>query len=169
MGCCAFCFPGVNVLEFKALLKHIKFESFFMVSTVLSLGSAMISNNVSGWLISLIPSATLSLPVLTAFVALSTFALLLIVPVGPSLVTIMSVPVISLALGMGASPALVMLAFCFCVGNSYLLPLDTVPLLTYGTGYYTIGDMVKSSLPLQICIVIIMSLWIPLMGRVLGL
>ncbi|MDR0473721.1 MAG: hypothetical protein LBH43_08655, partial [Treponema sp.] len=132
-------------------------------------GSAMISNNVSGWLISLIPSATLSLPVLTAFVAVSTFALLLIVPVGPSLVTIMSVPVISLALGMGASPALAIITFAFCVGNSYLLPLDTVPLLTYGTGYYSIGDMIKSSLPLQICIVIIMSLWIPLMGRVLGL
>jgi sodium-dependent dicarboxylate transporter 2/3/5 len=169
MGCCAFCFPGINVLEFKTFLKHINLESFFLVGTVLSLGSAMISNDVSGWLISLIPAVTLSTPLLIAFVAASTFALLLIIPVGPSLITIMSFPYITLALSMGGSPALVMITFGFCVCNSYLLPLDTVPLLTYGTGYYSIGDMVRSSLPLQICIVVIMAFWIPMMGRVLGL
>jgi sodium-dependent dicarboxylate transporter 2/3/5 len=169
LGCCAFCFPGIKVMEFKTFLKNINLESFFLVGTVLSLGSAMISNTVTDWLIALIPAITVPTPILISFVAAFTFALLFIVPVGPSLITIMSVPFISLALSMGASPALVMITFGFCVCNSYLLPLDTVPLLTYSTGYYSITDMVKSSLPLQICIVLIVTLWIPLMGWFLGL
>ncbi|MDR1318212.1 MAG: anion permease [Treponema sp.] len=168
-GCCAFCLPGINVLKFKTFLENVSWESFFLVGTVLSLGSAMVSNNVSDWLISLIPPMTLSTPVLTGFIVFVTFALLVFIPVAPSLVTFMSLPFITLAAGMGVSPVLIMLVFGLCVANCYLLPLDTVPLLTYSTGYYSMTDMMKSTLPLQICIVVVMSLWMPLIGRILGL
>jgi sodium-dependent dicarboxylate transporter 2/3/5 len=168
-GCCAFCLPGIKVLKFTTFLEHISWPSFFLVGTVLSLGSAMVSNKVSDWLISLIPAMFLSVPVLIAFVTFITFILLVIIPVAPSLVTFMSLPFITLAAGMGVSPVLIMLAFGLCVANCYLLPLDTVPLLTYSTGYYSMTDMMKSTLPLQICIIIVMSLWMPLVGRLLGL
>jgi sodium-dependent dicarboxylate transporter 2/3/5 len=168
-GCCVFCLPGINVLKFKTFLGHVSWESFFLVGTVLSLGSAMVSNKVSDWLISLIPTLILSAPLLIAFVTFCTFLLLVIIPVAPSLVTFMSLPFITLAAGMGVSPVLIMLSFGLCVANCYLLPLDTVPLLTYGTGYYSMTDMMKSTLPLQICIVIVMSLWMPLIGKLLGL
>ncbi|MDR1588004.1 MAG: hypothetical protein LBS57_11160, partial [Treponema sp.] len=168
-GCCAFCLPGINVLKFKTFLEHISWESFFLVGTVLSLGSAMVSNKVSDWLISLIPTLILPVPLLIAFVTALTFILLVIIPVAPSLVTFMSLPFITLAAGMGVSPVLIMLVFGLCVANCYLLPLDTVPLLTYSTGYYSMTDMMKSTLPLQICIIVVMSLWMPLIGRILGL
>jgi sodium-dependent dicarboxylate transporter 2/3/5 len=168
-GCCLFCLPGIKVLNFKTFLDQVSWESFFLVGTVLSLGSAMVSNKVSEWLVSQIPEMTLSAPLLVAFVTALTFLLLVVIPVAPSLVTFMSFPFITLAAGMGISPVLVMLAFGLCVANCYLLPLDTVPLLTYSTGYYSMTDMMKSTLLLQLCIVIIMSLWIPLIGRILGL
>jgi sodium-dependent dicarboxylate transporter 2/3/5 len=81
----------------------------------------------------------------------------------------MSLPFITLAAGMGVSSVLIMLVFGLCVANCYLLPLDTVPLLTYSAGYYSMTDMMKSTLPLQICIIIVMSLWMPLIGNILGL
>jgi sodium-dependent dicarboxylate transporter 2/3/5 len=168
-GCCVFCLPGINVLKFKTFLEHVSWESFFLVGTVLSLGSAMVSNKVSDWLISLIPTLILPAPLLIAFVTFFTFLLLVIIPVAPSLVTFMSLPFITLAAGMGVSPVLIMFSFGLCVANCYLLPLDTVPLLTYSTGYYSMTDMMKSTLPLQICIVIVLSLWMPFIGRILGL
>jgi sodium-dependent dicarboxylate transporter 2/3/5 len=168
-GCCAFCLPGIRVLNFKTFLDHVSWPSFFLVGTVLSLGSAMVSNKVSDWLISLIPALTFSAPLLIAFVTFFTFLLLVVIPVAPSLVAFMSLPFISLAAGMGVSPVLIMLSFGFCVANCYLLPLDTVPLLTYSTGYYSMTDMLKSTLPLQIWFVIIMSLWMPFIGKILGL
>jgi sodium-dependent dicarboxylate transporter 2/3/5 len=106
---------------------------------------------------------------LVAFVSALSFVLLVIIPVAPSLVTFMALPFITLAAGMGISPVLIMLAFGLCVANCYLLPLDTVPLLTYSTGYYSMTDMMKSTLPLQVCIVIVLSLWIPVIGKILAL
>ncbi|MDR1249091.1 MAG: anion permease [Treponema sp.] len=168
-GCCVFCLPGIRVLQFKTFLEHISWESFFLVGTVLSLGSAMVSNKVSDWLISLLPALILPAPLLVAFVTLCTFLLLVIIPVAPSLVTFMALPFITLAAGMGVSPPLIMLSFGLCVANCYLLPLDTVPLLTYSTGYYSMTDMMKSALPLQLCIIMVMSLWMPFIGKILGL
>jgi sodium-dependent dicarboxylate transporter 2/3/5 len=168
-GACAFCLPGIRVLTFKTFLDHVSWPSFFLVGTVLSLGSAMVANKVSDWLITLIPAFVVSVPLLIAFVTVFTFLLLVIIPVAPSLVTFMSLPYISLAVGMGVSPELIMLCFGLCVANCYLLPLDTVPLLTYSVGYYSMTDMMKSTLPLQVCLVVIMSLWMPFIGKILGL
>jgi sodium-dependent dicarboxylate transporter 2/3/5 len=129
----------------------------------------MVANKVSEWIISLIPDMTLGPPILVGFVVAGTFLLLIIIPVAPSLVTFMSLPIITLAAGMGFSPVLIMLAFGLCVANCYLLPLDTVPMLTYSAGYYSMIDMMKSTLPLQLCITVILSLWIPFIGGILGM
>lgn len=94
---------------------------------------------------------------------------LVIIPVAPSLVTIMVPPLVALAAGASVAPALVILACALCACNCYLLPLDTVTLLTYGTGYYSMTDMAKSTLPLQIWIVVIVSLWLPVVGKLFGI
>jgi sodium-dependent dicarboxylate transporter 2/3/5 len=169
LGCCLFCLPGIRVLKFSDFRDSVSWDAFFLVGTVLSIGSAMVTNRVSEWIISLIPAITLTTPLLVGFVVTLTFLLLVIIPVAPSLVTFMSLPIISLAAGMGISPVLIMLAFGLCVANCYLIPLDTVPMLTYSAGYYSMTDMMKSTMPLQICIIIIMSLWIPFIGRILGI
>jgi sodium-dependent dicarboxylate transporter 2/3/5 len=169
LGCCAFCLPGIRVLKFSTFRDSVSWDAFFLVGTVLSVGQAMVANKVSEWIISLIPAMTLSPPLLVGFVVALTFLLLVIIPVAPSLVTFMSLPIITLAAGMGASPVLIMLAFGLCVANCYLLPLDTVPMLTYSAGYYSMTDMMKSTLPLQLCIIVILSLWVPFIGGVLGM
>jgi sodium-dependent dicarboxylate transporter 2/3/5 len=169
LGCCLFCLPGIRVLKFSDFRDSVSWDAFFLVGTVLSIGSAMVTNRVSEWIISLIPAVTLTTPLLVGFVVTLTFLLLVIIPVAPSLVTFMSLPIISLAAGMAVSPVLIMLAFGLCVANCYLIPLDTVPMLTYSAGYYSMTDMMKSTLPLQICIIIIISLWVPFIGRILGM
>lgn len=81
----------------------------------------------------------------------------------------MAVPLISIALGANVSPALVMLTAALCAGNCYLLPLDTVPLITYSKGYYSMTDMAKSTAFLQLAMVILCALWLPLIGAIVGL
>ena len=74
----------------------------------------------------------------------------------------------SAALGFALSAA-IMLAAALCAGNCYLLPLDTVPLITYAKGYYSMTDMAKSTAFLQIAMVILCALWLPLVGGMMGL
>ena len=168
-GACVFCIPQLKTLRFDTFANSIGWDSVFLIATVLSLGDLMVSNGVSGWIVSILPVMSIPLPMLIAFAATLLFAMLVIIPVAPSLITIMAPPLIVLAVGAGASPAIVILVSAICGCCCFLLPLDTVPLLTYGKGYYSIKDMFVSSLPIQIFMVIVMSLWLPVIGRALGL
>ena len=169
IGACLLFLPKIDVLEWKSFSRSVSWDSFFLVGTVLSMGGAMVSNGVSEWIITLLPTMQMSVYGLTAFAVGLIFIMLIIIPVAPSLVTLMASPLIALAAGLGYAPAFIMLTLGLCAANCYLLPLDTVTLLTYGTGYYSMLDMPKSTLPLQVFIVAVMCVWIPVACRWLGM
>lgn len=169
LGCALFFFPGIEVLEIRNFLRNMSWDAFFLVATVLSLGNAMIDNGVSERIAGLMPEIRVGVVGLVAFTAALIFLLLIVVPVAPSLVTIMTAPLVALASGAGVTPAFLMITCAVCACNCYLLPLDTVPLLTYSKGYYRMTDMMKSSLPTQIWIVASVTLWLPVAGKLTGM
>ena len=169
LGCCVLCIPKLKVLKFDSFASSIGWDSVFLIATVISLGNLMVSNGVSEFIISVLPVLTVPTPLLIAFAAALFFALLVFIPVAPSLVVIMSAPLIALALSAGSSPALIMMVAAIAGCACFLLPLDTVPLLTYSKGYYSIKDMFISSLPIQIFMIIAMSVWLTLAGGWLGM
>jgi len=169
LGCCVMFLPGVEVLDVKTFLRENSWDAFFLVGSVISIANAMITNGVSAAIANAIPAMNVGLPILLAFTAVLIFVTLVVIPVASSMIPIMAVPLIAIATGAGASPALIMLAAALCAGNCYLLPLDTVPLITYAKGYYSMTDMAKSTLWLQIAMVILCALWLPLVGGMMGL
>jgi len=169
LGCCVMFLPGVEVLDVKTFLRENSWDAFFLVGSVISIANAMITNGVSAAIANAIPAMNVGLPLLLAFTAVLIFVTLVVIPVASSMIPIMAVPLIAIATGAGASPALIMLAAALCAGNCYLLPLDTVPLITYAKGYYSMIDMAKSTAWLQIAMVILCALWLPLVGSMMGL
>lgn len=168
VGCCIFCLPFTKILDFKTYVSEISWTSYFLMATVLSLGGAMVSNGVSQWISTLMPTLSLPVPITIFITTAICFAVLIIIPVSPSMVTIMASPLIAFAAAAGLAPEIIMLVCGICACDCFLLPLDTVPLLTYGTGYYSITDMVKSSLPAVLILCLLMSLWLPIVGKVFG-
>ena len=124
---------------------------------------------MSGWFISLLPALSVPVPVLIAFVVALMFIMLLLIPVATSLVTVMAPALIAIAVSASVPPALVMLAAAICACNCYLLPLDTVTLLTYSKGYYSMTDMAKSTFFLQMFVLVAVSLWLPVAASLCGL
>lgn len=169
IGCCIMFLPGVDVLKVDVFLKENSWDAFFLVGAVLTISSAMIKNGVSSSIAASLPVLNAPLPVMVGFAAVLIFASLILVPVATSLIPIMTVPLISLAVSSGISPAVIVLTGALCAGNCYLLPLDTVPLITYSKGYYSITDMMKSTALLQICMVVLVSIWIPIVARMTGI
>jgi len=158
LGTCIMFFPGVDVLEWKPFIKNVNFDPVFLLGTVLSIGNAMGENGVSGWIASLFPSAPMSLPALMLFTVALVLCILIIMPVAPSVVMFLALPLMALAQSTGHSPALVLMTLGMASGNCYLLPLDTIPLITYGSGYYSMLDLPKSTFFLQIYILILLPL-----------
>ncbi len=170
LGCCVMFLPGIEILEIRDFLKkEVSWDSFFLVGAVLSIGSAMVNNGVSAWIQTLLPTAPMSMPVFLGFVAVLIFAMLVVIPVAPSLVTLMAAPLIAMSTANGYSAELVILVLGLVAANCYLLPLDTVTLLTYGTGYYSMTDMPKSTIWIQLFMVVLMAGLVPLLGMLMGI
>ncbi len=168
LGCCVMFLPGIEVLDIKTFLRDNSWDAFFLVGSVISIANCMISNGVSTAIASAIPALSVSLPVLIAFTAVLIFVTLVIIPVASSMIPIMAAPLVAVATGAGVSPAMILLAAALCAGNCYLLPLDTVPLITYSKGYYSMTDMAKSTIWMQLAMVALCALWIPLVGMMVG-
>lgn len=168
LGCCVMFLPGVEVLDLDTFLKENSWDAFFLVGTVLSISAAMIGNGVSAAIAGAIPAFQASSFVLIAFVAALVFIALIFIPVATSMIPIMAIPLIALAQGAGVSPALIMMTAAICACNCYLLPLDTVPLITYSKGYYSMTDMAKSTIFLQLATIILSAVWLSLIGGLIG-
>ena len=166
LGCAILFFPGMEILEVKVFLRENSWDAFFLVGCVLSISMAMIRNGVSEAIASAIPAINTGSVLLIMLVAVIIFVILVFIPVATSMIPIMAIPLVSLAQNAGVSPALIMMTAAICACNCYLLPLDTVPLITYAKGYYSMTDMAKSTIFLQIAIVILCGLWLPIIGGI---
>ena len=166
LGACVFMLPGMRIIKLETFIKENSWDAFFLMASVLSISRAMIDNGVSALIAQSIPALNMPLFLLIAFSAILIFVSLLIIPVAPSLLPIMAMPLASIAVATGASPVLVLLTAGLCGANCYLLPLDTVPIITYSKGYYSMTDMAKSTIFLQLAMIVFVMLWLPLVGMV---
>ncbi|MEG2286004.1 MAG: sodium:sulfate symporter, partial [Eubacterium sp.] len=114
---------------------------------------------------------SLSLPLfgIVFIVCLIVFVMLLVIPVAPALIAVLAPAMISFAVTTNSSPAILVMAMGICASNCYLFPLDTVPLITYSTGYYSMMDMPKSTFFIQLTLGILVALWLPIMGNWIGI
>lgn len=163
-------FPGYEIMTWKEYTENVSWTSFFLIGTMMSLGNALVANGASDWIVNLFfkKDLSLALPLLIAMICLVVFVLLIPIPIGPVLVTMLGVPFISLAETWGFSPVYLILPLVICASCCFILPLDTVPLLTYSTGYYKMTDMPKVSVILQLFITVLIMIWLPVVLPILG-
>lgn len=171
LGSVLFLMPGINVLSWDKFLAGINWHIIFLSGTILSLANALVAHDISAWLFEALYPSHLALEVhmLVGFAAVAAFVMLLLITSAPALITVLAGPFVAIALANGVPPAFLIITLAFCAGNCYLFPLDTVQLLTYSKGYYGMTDMGKSTIFLQIAIVLILAFWLPFMGGVLRL
>lgn len=166
IGCGVFCLPKFGVLSAKEFFQKVSWDAIFLVGTVLSLASALVANGVSDKMISMLPDMGNSQLLIYFGIAAITFILLVFIPVAPSLVALFTPVVIHIALSANMNPALAVMLCAMCAGQCYLFPLDTVCLLSYSHGYYKMFEMPKMTAVLQVCFVVICSLFIYGIGTV---
>ena len=171
LGAVFLMLPGIEIITPKKFVESINWDIIFISGTVLSLAAAFIQNGVSEWLLELFLNINLDLHVslLVGIAALSAFLLLTVFTSAPALITVLAAPFVAVALAGGIPPGFLIIALAICSGNCYLLPLDTVQLITYSKGYYSMTDMGKSTVFLQLALIVLLALWIPFAGEIVGI
>ena len=152
-------------------MKAVSWISFILIGTVLCIANTIVANGVSEWFVNYVLPSSLSFSLMGGvfFVSVMCFVIMLIVPVAPALIGVLTPVIISLAATTGINPALLIIALGLCAGNCYLFPIDTIPLITYTAGYYKMTDMPKAAIWLQIAFVGLATLWLPIAGKLVGL
>lgn len=160
LGAVAMFLPGVGIFRsWKEVESRTAWDSLLMIGGVTSLGAASANSGLAKWIVDLSMGGVQAWPAAPLIAAISLFIVLihLAVPVNPAIVAAIVPPVAQLALSTGQNPALYALPVVFTASCAFLLPLDAVPLVTYGLGYYRPIDMFRPGALVSLAWVVLMT------------
>jgi sodium-dependent dicarboxylate transporter 2/3/5 len=170
LGMVCFFLPGVKVLNWQKFNANASWDILFMIGGVSALAAGVLSTGAANWVVNSLLANAASWPTLVTIIFMSaiTCFLHILIPSGPAVAGLTTIPMISVALMCGISPTVAAVTTAFWGGVTFVLPMDSVPLLTYGYGYYKMGDMVKSGIPLSLIGILIIALGAPPILGLLG-
>ncbi|MGH9385851.1 MAG: SLC13 family permease, partial [Vicinamibacterales bacterium] len=144
LGAVVMFLPGMRLFtSWKEAERGTAWDTLLMIGSVTSLGAVSASSGLAKWLVDSSFGGLADWPLAAILAAISAFIVVihLIVPINPAIVASMVPPIVLLATSTGQNPALYGLPVVFTASCAFLLPLDAVPLVTYGKGYYRMFDM----------------------------
>jgi sodium-dependent dicarboxylate transporter 2/3/5 len=171
LGAAAMFLPGIGLFAtWQEVERGIAWDALLMIGAVTSLGVLSASSGLAKWLVDLSLGGMETWPVALILGAVSAFIVIvhLPVPINPAIVAAMVPPIVLLAASTNHNPALYGLPVVFTASCAFLLPLDAVPLVTYGKGYYRMFDMLVPGLIISVAWVVAMTVVMLLIGPVVG-
>lgn len=169
LGVVVMMLPKIGVMEPKDFMSSVNWNLFLTIGTLMGLTSLLKTNGVIKWVASVLPLSGLEVsPMLfTLILCLLCFLMLIVFPVGPALVMALLGPVVAIGVSVGINPAMLMVAVCICCCNCFLLPVDAIPLYCYNYGYFTSGELTKTTIWIQVVLAIITAVWLPIAANLL--
>jgi sodium-dependent dicarboxylate transporter 2/3/5 len=169
-GAVAMFLPFINILDWKQAQAATGWDALLLLGGVTSLGGASVATGLAQWVVdsSLGGIADWSQVSVIALISAFTVVIHLALPINPVIVTVLIPPLTILAQSTGVNPALYALPVAFTASCAFLLPIDAVPLLTYGKGYYKMFDMFPPGVVLSVIWVILMTALLAIVGPMLG-
>lgn len=156
--------PWVNAFNWKEFMEGVHWEIFLMGGASISLGNLAQKTGIvklfADWCQEGFTNITA--PVLIGIIGIMVTLVLIVIPVGPATVSMLTMPVYAMASALGVNPVMAVITVGIFASNSSILPLNSVMLLSYTKGYWKTFEMTKIGIIVSICWVVLASLWIPL-------
>ncbi len=170
-GALVMLLPGVRLFTWKEAERATGWDALLMIGGVTSLGVASVKTGLAKWLVTSMLGGIGGLSALWIIVLICAFTAIihLLLPINPAIIAAFIPPVAMLAQTTGHNPALFTLPVAFTASCSFLLPLDAVPLVTYGKGYYKMFDMFLPGAIISVVWVVLMTAILFLLAPALGL
>lgn len=156
--------PGVGAFTWKEFAAGVPWEIFLMGGATIMMGTLARSTGLVQLLADTLQAnfAGISPAMLVVLLGVVVTAILVIMPVGPATVSMLVMPVYALATALGINPMMAVITLGAFASNCCILPLNSVMLLSFGTGYWKITDLVKVGLLITAVWLALAALWYPL-------
>ena len=171
IGAALFFAPGINLLTWDTAKQRVGWDTILLIGAASSLGTTLWNSGGATWVATSALSGIqgASSLVVILFVVVFTILIHLLVPVNPAIVSVMVPTLAAFAVTLGINPAFLVVPMGFTVSAAFLLPLDPVPLITYSSGHYKMGDYFKAGVPVCVLWTIVMTIAMMVLARPLGL
>lgn len=163
--------PGFRLLTWPTAVSKVGWEGLLMIGGVTSLGLACRDTGLAEWVVlhSLSDLAHWDPIWVIAAISLFTVVVHLVIPILPAVNAVLIPPIVVLAEQSGQPVALYALPVIFTASCGFLLPLDAVSLITYGTRYYSMRDMLLPGAVISMLWVVLMTLLMVTVGTAIDL
>ncbi|MGN0643297.1 MAG: SLC13 family permease [Huintestinicola sp.] len=154
--------PKFGVLTYEEFAASISWPTFFIAGNLISVANAVIKTGLCDYFTQLIFPEKTSLPVIVILMqtAAITFAFMAVLPSAPAVITILTPIIISFAASNGLDPFMLVITSALCVSNIYLFPLDAPLAAAYDKKAFTMFELPRATVWIQLSMIFIVSLWV---------
>jgi len=170
LGMCLLFLPGIEVINWQQYCEHSSWDALFLIGGVGSLAAAASSTGAATWLINTVLGGAAGWSPVLVLIAISAVACVMhvLVPSGPAVAGLLTMPMMLLAQKSGASLTAVAMICAYWGGVTFMLPTDAVPMFTYSYGYYSTKDMMKNGIIPSVVFVVLVAVVVPIITGFMG-
>jgi sodium-dependent dicarboxylate transporter 2/3/5 len=172
LGLTVMFLPGMNLLTWKELQNAVPWGIVIMVAAIIGIGTVVAQTGAAAFLANaFLDSGVLGMGFLLSFLAVMIvmYTMHTVFPVGVAIIGLFLPIMIAVCANFGVSPVVPTIAIAIIVAGNYVMPVNPTVMITYGEGYYTFGDMVKTGLIPALVLCVVLTLWIPFIVGLLGI
>lgn len=169
IGLACMVMPWVNAFSWKEFKEGVPWEIPLMGGATVSLGTLAKETGLVQLAADQITTAFPGINAAAAVVLLGVLVtlVLLVIPVGPAAVSMLIIPVYTMAEALHINPVMAVITVGIFASNSTILPLNAVVLLSYTKGYWKIKDLAKVGVLASVVWIILAALWMPLIAGIM--
>lgn len=164
--------PGTSMITMKDYRSQSPWEILLMMASINGIVAAMSGAGSVAWIVNLLLGVVSNMSYVALFLIVS--AIIAIVhnffPSGPGLAALVTAPVLGLVTAVGGNYTAMMLSLAVWCALCFLIPLDSVLLVSYAGGWYKFNEMIKGGGPVTITTFVIFSIClltiVPMMGAI---
>ena len=165
----AMLLPGIEIMNGEDFVKGVNWEIFVMVGCIIAIGHGVYQTGAITWCMDIIASNTSALPKIAvlAIISLIPCVLHICLPLAGVIYALAFFPVMQMAIDSGIDGAVAAKIFGIWMNSEYILPTDTIILLSFGYGYFSSKDLAKAGVWITLMIFLLTVLVCPLVGTIL--
>lgn len=164
IGLAILMMPGIEAFGWKEFRDTVPWELPLMGGATIGLGSIAVNTGLVALVIESVTGgfSNISAFVLILIVAALITLLLTAIPVGPAMVSMLTIPAYLMAEKFGVNPLMIVVLVGMFASNSSLLPLNAVLLIPYTKGYFKISELSKVGICMSVFWILIAAFWFSL-------
>ncbi len=163
--------PGLSMITIQDYRTKSPWEILLMMMAVNALVAGISKNGGSDWIVSTLLAPLTGMPYIGIIILCSIIlaALHNVIPAGPAVAGLVTLPFVSLAAAVSGNISAMLFVVTFWSALAFIVPLDSVLLVSYANGFYKFNELWKGGLPVTVLCLVVACVLLPIICPLLGL